>query len=355
MKVHQWVPAAHKGDAIGDSARAVRGILRDLGHESELFALTIDDDLRNDVRPFADREARSGDVTILHYALPSEMTSALRTLDGGRVVQYHNITPAEFFAPFSADLFRLAHLGRQDLATLVGHVDLALGDSEYNRQELEQLGFAPTGVFPIAVDLTRLTEAVSSRSLERVLGDGLTNFLFVGRIAPNKKIEDHIRLGEFYKRYIDTEYRFIFVGRTDVVPEYYATIRALIVEYQMPADRFLFTGPVSNADLATFYRAASAYISLSEHEGFCVPLVEAMAMDVPVLAYDAGAVGETLGGAGVLFAPKDLEYASEALGILAYDLRVRRQVLEGQRSRLAHFGRDTLSAAVNRMMETFAS
>ncbi len=354
MTVHQWVPAAHKGDAIGDSARAVRAILRSMGHESEVFALTVDDDLRDDIRPFSDPAARRGEVTILHYALPSPMTRALATLEGGRVLQYHNITPAEFFGPFSPPLFRLAHLGRQDLASLVGRVDLALGDSDYNRRELESLGFAPTAVFPIAVDTHRLTAAPRSRSLERVLSDGLTNFLFVGRIAPNKKIEDHIRLGEFYKRYIDTEYRFIFVGRTDVVPEYYATIRALVLEYQMPSDRFFFTGAVPNADLAAYYRSASVYVSLSEHEGFCVPLVEAMAMDVPVLAYEAGAVGETMGGAGFLFSPKDLEYAAEALGVLAYDERTRRQVLEGQRARLAHFGRDTMSAAVARMLETFA-
>ena len=88
-----------------------------------------------------------------------------------------------------------------------------------------------------------------------------------------------------YKRYVDSYYRFIFVGRYDGVPRYYATIRALIAEYQMLPDRFLFTGPVPDDELAAYYRWADAYVSLSEHEGFCVPLVEAMAMDVPVLAY----------------------------------------------------------------------
>ena len=97
------------------------------------------------------------------------------------------------------------------------------------------------------------------------------------------------------------------------------TVRALIAEYQMLPDRFMFTGPVPDDELAAYYRWADVYVSLSEHEGFCVPLVEAMAMDVPVLAYAAGAVPETLGGAGVLFAPKDLELAAEMLGTLVYD------------------------------------
>jgi glycosyltransferase involved in cell wall biosynthesis len=353
MIVHQWVPAAHRGDAIGDSARRVRDLLRRLGHDAELFAIDIDDDLRGDVWSFADPAARRADVTVLHYALPSVMTAALAQLPGGRIVQYHNITPAGFFAPFSPALFRLAVLGRQDLQTLVGAVDLALGDSEYNRAELAALGFERTGIFPVAVDLARLTRAPRRPALERVLSDDLTNFLFVGRIAPNKRIEDHIRLAEFYKRYVDAHYRFVFVGRTDAVPEYYATVRALILEYRMPPDRFLFTGPVPDADLAAFYRTASVYLSLSEHEGFCVPLLEAMAMSVPVLAYAAGAVPETLGGAGVLFRPKDLEYAAELLGALAYDRGLRRKVVDGQHQRVAAFAEPALLEAIDRMLGPF--
>ena len=338
MIINQWVPAAHRGDAIGDSARRVRHLLRGLGHEAEVYALTIDDDLSGDVRPFGDPAARRGDLTIFHFALPSPMTPAFASLDGGRILQYHNVTPATFFAPYEPALFRLASLGRRDLQTLVGHVDLALGDSDYNRRELETLGFDPTGVFPIAVDTSRVTRPVQYPALEQILDDGLVNFLFVGRIAPNKKIEDHIRLAEHYKRYVDAYYRFVFVGRYDVVPRYYSTIRALMTEYRLLNDRFVFTGPVPDEELAVYYRHAAVYISLSEHEGFCVPLLEAMAADVPVLAYAAGAVPDTLGGAGVQFAPKDLEHAAELLGALTFDDDLRAQVLAGHRRRLADFG-----------------
>ena len=355
MIIHQWVPAAHRGDAIGDSARRVRDLLRGMGHESDLFALTIDDDLRNEVRPFSDPAATRGDVTIFHFALPSPMTAAFAALEGRKVLQYHNITPASFFAPYDAGLFRLAALGRQELATLAGRVDLALGDSDFNRQELEALGFDRTGVMPIAVNTQRITAGPRRPALDRILGDGLINILFVGRIVPNKRIEDHIRLAELYKRYVDSHYRFVFVGRYDGIPRYYAQIRALIVEFDMLPDRFWFTGPVPDDDLATFYRWADAYVSLSEHEGFCVPLVEAMAADVPVVAYAAGAVPETLGGAGLLFSPKDLELAAELLGTVVYDADVRRGILEGQRKRLQAFApavieerlKDTIAELVN--------
>ena len=350
MIVNQWVPAAHKGDAIGDSARRVRSLLRDMGHQSDLYAMSIDDDLRGDVIPWTDAGASRGDMTIFHFALVSPMTDAFARLNTVRVLQYHNVTPAHFFAGYDAGIYRLAMLGREDLRRLVGQTDRALGDSEYNRQELEDLGFTNTGVFPIAVDTDRITKAPRRPALEKVLHEeGWLNFLFVGRIAPNKKIEDHIKLAEQYKRYVDEQYRFIFVGKTDATPKYYAAIRAMLEQYRMPPGRFIFTGPVPDEDLAAYYRTARVYISLSEHEGFCVPLLEAMSADVPVLAYASTAVPDTLGGAGVQFSPKDLEFAAELLGELAYNDDLRSRVIARQRARLADFGDDRIRKELERL------
>ena len=350
MIVNQWVPAAHKGDAIGDSARRVRALLRDMGHQSELYAMSIDDSLRDDVIPWTDSGARRGDLTIFHFALVSPMTAEFARLRSGRVLQYHNVTPAHYFAGYDPAIFRLAMLGREDLKSLVGHTDIALGDSEYNRRELEALGFTNTGVFPIAIDTERITHAPRRPALEKLLeAEDWPNFLFVGRIVPNKKIEDHIRLAELYKRHVSEQYRFVFVGKTDATPKYYDAVQALIARFRMPPGRFIFTGPVPDADLATYYKMASVYISLSEHEGFCVPLLEAMAADVPVLAYSSTAVPDTLGGAGVQFAPKDLEYVAELLGELTYNDSLRRQVIAGQRARLADFGDDRIRRELERL------
>jgi glycosyltransferase involved in cell wall biosynthesis len=354
MIVNQWLPAAHHGDAVGDHARELRRLFRAWGHQSDIFALTIDEGLEDDTRRWGDPASRQADVTILHFAVPSPMTAAFRTVPGARVLYYHNVTPAHFFAPFDAGICRMAAAGRRELETLVGHVDLALGVSTFNRNELDALGFSPTGVLPITVDTARLTNAPQVPSLESTLQDGLVNILFVGRIAPNKKIEDHIRMAEHFKRYVDIYYRFIFVGRYDAVPRYYAAVRALIAEYQMLPERFWFTGPVPTEELAAYYRNAHAYVSLSEHEGFCVPLVESMAMDVPVLAYAAGAVPETLAGAGVSFAPKDLEQAAELLGALIYDEPLRAGVLHGQRARLRAFDPARIEPQVKTMLESVA-
>ena len=339
MIVNQWVPAAHRGDAIGDSARRVRGLLRAMGHQSDIFALTIDDDLVDDVRPFADPAARRGDLTIFHFALPSPMTEAFARLPRGAdppVPQRHAGALLRALRCRHLPAAALGRAGAGDAGRPHRHGARRLG---IQPPELEALGFDNTGVFPIAVDVGRITAAPRRPALERVLDDGPLNFLFVGRIVPNKKIEDHIRLAEHYKRYVDVDYRFIFVGRTDGVPRYYNMIRALVAEYQMPADRFVFTGPVPDDDLATYYRTASVYISLSEHEGFCVPLLEAMAADVPVLAYGVdgrarhpGRRRRAVRAEGSRGARPSCSASSPTTTAL------RAQVIAGQRRRLADFG-----------------
>ncbi len=337
MVVNQWMPAAHRGDAIGDAARRYQARLRAMGHESEIYAIEIDADAAYGVRPFASPGARDGDLTIFHFATPSPMTEAFADLRGARVLHYHNITPPEFFAPYDGNLVRLCQEARAELASLVGVADVALGVSEYNRRELEVMGFRDTGVLPLDVDIDRIRRAPRVPALEHCLGDGRTNLLFVGRIAPNKKIEDVIRLADHYGRHVDPRFRLIFVGRYDAVPGYYEMLRMMLAKRGWSSDRALFTGPVPEDELATYYRASSVYVSMSEHEGFCVPLVEAMAADLPVLAYSCTAIPETLGGAGLAFAPKDFEHAAELLGVLAFDDDVRRRVIAGQRRRLTHF------------------
>lgn len=337
MIVNQWVPAAYAGDAVGDHALALRGLLRAWGHDSHIFAIDIDQSLVADVRPWTDAWSRAGDVTILHFATASPMTEAFAGLPGTRVLHYHNITPPHFFARYDPAISQVTVQARRELATLAGRTDVAYGASEFSCEELRALGFRSPSVLPLVMDLDRLRAAPRVPALERVLDDGLPNLLFVGRLAPNKKIEDHLRLAEQYRRYIDLDYRFIFVGRPDAVPAYFTALRALVMDHGLAPDRIWFTGAVPNAELAAYYRHADAYVSLSEHEGFGAPLVEAMAMDVPVLAYAAAAVPETLGGSGLAFAPKDLEYAAELLGALVYDEPLRDAVLVRQRQRVRDF------------------
>ena len=338
MKIHQWVPAAHRGDAIGDSARAVRDMLRAMGHESDIFALTIDDDMRGEARPFAEAAAGDGDITIFHFALPSPMTEAFARVRGTKVLQYHNITPASFFAAYDPGLFRLAALGRRELATLAGRVDLALGDSEFNRQELAALGFPATGVLPVVPDFVHL-DVEPDRSLAADFDDEWTNVMFVGRVIPNKKFEDVIRAFHAYRTRHNPRSRLLLVGSYSGFERYLSMLHALIATLGTPDVHFL--GHVRNEELTALYDVADLFLCQSEHEGFCVPLIEAFYKQVPVLAYAATAVPATMDGGGVLHDNKDPLHVAEVMAALLDDPALADAVIASQDAALARLrGRD---------------
>ncbi|HUG52606.1 MAG TPA: glycosyltransferase [Vicinamibacteria bacterium] len=341
MRIDQWVPALHRGDAIGDSARLMRDAFRSWGHEADVYALELDEDLRDDGRPWSRwRPGSPSDAVILHYALPSPLTRALQEHRGRRVLIHHNITPPRFFEGYDPEMVRICALGRAELVSLRGHVDLALGDSEFNRQELEAAGFARTGVLPIYLDFARYREE-PGRVLEGELKDGRTNVLFVGRVTPNKRHEDLIRMAAYWKRYVAPDVRLLLVGKLPRRRAYFDALQALAREQGFTPWEVVFTGHVAHVDLLACYRAAHLFVSMSEHEGFGVPLVESMLMDVPVMAYGAGAVPGTLGGAGVLFDEKRLEEVAELGARIAAPGALREGILAGQRRR-----REVLTPAV---------
>ena len=346
MRIDQWVPALHRGDAIGDSARLMRDAFRSWGHAADVYALELDPDLEGDGRPFSEwRPGGSGDAVILHYALPSPLTAALKEHRGRRVLLHHNITPPEFFVGYDPEMVRICALGRAELAGLSDHVDLGLADSEFNRQDLEAAGFERTGVLPIYLDHARYREEPNP-VLRRVLSDGPTNLLFVGRVAPNKRHEDLIRLAAYWKRFISPDVRLVLVGKLPRRRHYFDALQSLMYEEGFTPWEVVFTGHVDHDDLLAAYASASVFVSMSDHEGFGVPLVEAMLMDVPVLAYRAGAVPYTLGDAGVQFAEKRLAEVAELAHRLATDGGLRRAVLEGQRRRAQAFAPAAVESAL---------
>ena len=334
MRIDQWVPTLHRGDAIGDSARLMRDAFRRWGHVADVYALELDADLQGDGRPWADwRPGGPDDVVVLHYALPSPLTSALRQHRGRRVMLHHNITPPEFFLGYDAEMVRICAIGREEWKQLRGEVDLALADSEFSRRELEAAGFARTGVLPILLDFRRYAEPAAP-ALEAMLRDGRTNVLFVGRLAPNKRQEDLVRLAAYWKRFISPDLRLVLVGKLPRRRQYLDALQSFLYDEGFTPWEVMLTGHVSHAELLACYRAASLFVSMSEHEGFGVPLVEAMVMRVPILAYATTAVADTLGEAGVRFTQKSYAELAEVGHLLTTDAALRDAVLAGQDERL---------------------
>jgi glycosyltransferase involved in cell wall biosynthesis len=267
------------------------------------------------------------------------------------VLLYHNVTPPEYFAGWDDDMARICRVGREELATLAGHCDLGLADSEWNRRELEALGVTRTGVLPICLDFARYREAPNP-VLRRVLEDGRTNLLFVGRLVPNKKPEDLIRLASCWKRFVSPDVRLVLVGKPPRSRGYFDALQALAYEEGFTPEEVVFAGHVAHDELLACYAAARVFVSMSEHEGFGVPLVESMLTRVPVLAYAATAVPYTLGGAGVQFTEKRFAEVTETAHALATDEALRAQVLAGQDRRLAAFEPARVLAALRERVES---
>jgi glycosyltransferase involved in cell wall biosynthesis len=327
--VHQLLAALAPGDAIGGQALEIQARLRQAGFESELFAEKVHPRVATRARPLWHyaRHTAADNVCLLHFAIGSAAARLFTTLPGRRVLLYHNVTPAEWFLGLSSLHARECYAGRRELAALAPSVELALGVSEFNRRELDEAGFRKTGVLPILPD-PQLPERSRPPVLRRLFDDGRDNILFVGRISPNKRIDDLIRVFAVYQRFVRPASRLLLAGDYGGHERYYEAL--LRMTHELRLSEVVFTGHLEDDDLRACYGAAGVFLCLSEHEGVGVPLLEAMSFGVPVIAFDAAAVRETLRGGGVLLGDKRAELVAELIDRLMRDAALRGAVLATQ-------------------------
>jgi glycosyltransferase involved in cell wall biosynthesis len=336
MRVHQLLARMEMGDAVSNQALAIHEVLRSWGLESRIFAHGVDApsrrlaSLESEYEPFMKSK---DDLLIYHYSTYCDNYRLFLEARHRKVLIYHNITPAEFFDKFNPDAAEMCRRGREVLP-LLKDCDLALGDSDFNRRELVEAGFeeGKSGVLPINPPLDKLDAVEEDREFLRRLEDGKVNLLFVGRIVPNKKVEDIIKLFCCYHRGVNARSRLLLVG--SLLSTYHSALVSLVRGMGVE-DRVWFMGKVSDSRLKACYLGSHYYISMSEHEGFCVPLLEAFHFGLPVLAYAAGAVPETMAAAGILFREKDYVLLAELLDRLERDAVLKERVLAAQRERLA--------------------
>ncbi len=326
-RVHQVLGALHPGDAVGNEALAIRGHLRAAGLDSEIFAGFVDPRLGAEARPL--REYAGGGRERHRLSLPLLARQPRRpgraAATGPLAVVYHNVTPARFFAGWSDESARLAARAERELRELARRAALGLAKSAFSRRDLEAAGFAACAVLPFVHDPGR--RVPPSPVFERLYADGRTHVLAVGRLAPNKRIEDVLRAFALLQRGPVPRSRLLLVG-DDGLRAYADALRGLARALRLRD--VVFCGHVDEDELRSAYGLADVLVSLSEHEGYGVPLVEAMLAGVPVVAYDAGAVAETMDGAGVLLGEKRPELVAGVIERLVRDPALRAAVLAGQ-------------------------
>jgi L-malate glycosyltransferase len=327
--VHQVLATLGYGDAIGHEVLGIQRTLEAAGYSSSIFVETADprlEDLTLDYRDMVGR-ITPDDVLIHHFSIGSRASRTAYALPGRMALVYHNITPPEYFLGVHKDLVKLCFRGRRELTAYIDRCELALGDSEYNRLELEALGFPATGVLPVVPDFTHL-DVVPDRALAGGFDDDWTNVMFVGRVIPNKKFEDVIRAFHVYRTRHNPRSRLLLVGSYSGFEKYLELLTALVARLGTPDVHFL--GHVSNEELSALYDVADLFLCGSEHEGFCVPLMEAFYKRVPVLAYAATAVPATMDGGGVLYETKDPGEIAKVMDAVLSDAALEQAIVESQ-------------------------
>ncbi len=343
--IHQFVAGFSNGDAISNESLALREVFRRWGHPSEIYCepRRVLPELRATVRDVreAPAEVRDADVVLLHLSIGSVVNEVYAGMTCRKALLYHNITPPAYFSGIQPQTASNLARGLEQVAQLVGQPEVVLADSAFNAAELEGMGYRAPGVLPLVLDFDRIGTR-PDRAMTRKLDDGRVNVVFVGRCVPNKKLEDCLAAFHFFQHYVEPDARFVHAGSFAGAERYHALLLALGREWQ--TQNVLWLGAVRQAELSAVYRTGHVFLCMSEHEGFCIPLVEAMAHDLPVLAYAAAAVPETLDGAGVLFREKRFDLVAEMTGRLVRDRALRAAVLDGQRARLARFRSRDLEA-----------
>ena len=355
MRVFQFLSSLEPS-AVGSHAVALEAAMRSWGVETQMFSPIVAEAWRDRARPHTDYgrsfRAHRDDVLLYHLAIGSEVADHVLTRPERLVVDYHNFTPAEYFDRWAPQVVPGIRWGIAQRKALGARAVLGLADSAFNELDLRQDGYRATDVLPILLDPADFDRPVDEDCAVRLAHDkarGGIDLLFVGRIAPNKAQHDLVKVLYAYRKAFDPNARLRLVGGSSS-DRYLDAVRTFAAELGL-ADAVEFTGPVSGGQLAAHFRNADVFVSVSEHEGFCVPLLESMAAGVPIVAYGSTAIPGTLEGAGIVLDQKSPELVAAAIDRVAHDRDLRDALVRAGTERLDAFAPERTIATFRRQLE----
>ncbi len=343
MRIVQMLPTLAYGDAIGNNVIAIKYALESAGYNTAIYAENIDKRIPARTCDKIDKFTDSEDTLILyHLSTGTELNEKIKKLKAKIVIIYHNVTPPEFWHKYDYNQEKRCADGVDSVRRLADTPVYCLADSAFNKSELIRLDYkCPVDVLPILIRFSDYDKTPDQATVDKY-SDGYTNIVFTGRVAPNKKQEDLITAFYYYHTYVNPKSRLIIAGAYQNSDVYFRKLEAY--RNELGLDDVIFTGHISFDQILAIYKTASLFVCLSEHEGFCVPLVEAMYFGIPIIAFDSTAIGETLGGSGLLLKDKDPKTVSEAINLIATDAGLRQKLIAGEKERLAFFDNDRIKA-----------
>lgn len=354
MRVIQIVPSLLYGDAVGNDVLAFFDVLKKAGYETSVYSYSIDKRLAGEgIFPMEEIPSiNDDDVVIYHMACGSELSFFFKDLTCKKMLIYHNITPPHFFELYDKHSERICGDGYKELELLANYTDYALADSEYNRLDLVNIGFkCPTYVLPIVMPFSDYDIKPAENIIKDYGEDDYVNILFVGRVVPNKRQEDVIAAFNMYQRLYNKKCRLILVGSSNVSDRYRERLTSYI-DF-LSVENVIFPGHIRFDEIIGFYKTADVFLCQSDHEGFCVPLIEAMYLKTPIIAYDSTAVGYTLGDAGIQTDTKDPVITAGIIDRLVKDEALKKEVLKTQEERLKDFSHEKITKEFLEHLEKF--
>lgn len=359
MKIYQIVPTLNFGDAIGNDAIAIKHVIEDMGITAFICSQSISPKIKeNGVIPL-DRmpKVNDDDIVIYHMGSGGETNALTASMNCRKIMRYHNITPPEFFALDNPVFAEDCRKGLEDMNNVMkGRFNAHIAVSEFNKSNMIEMGYPPESidVIPIIFPFGDYRKT-PDEAMVRKLSDGVVNIVFVGRIAPNKKHGDLVRSFAYYKKHVNPNSRLILAGSGNTDGIYYNDLMEYISALRV--QDVVFPGHISFEEILAIYKTAHVFLCMSEHEGFCVPLLEAMTFDVPIIAYDSCAVPETLGGSGIVTETKDPAFIAKVIDRIVSDNELRSMVIDSQRERLRRFDYEIIKKEfqdyLRRFMEKF--
>ncbi len=343
IRVYQFTSTLRKGDGVGNDVLAIHNYLRERKVKTCVFYESV-------VGEFSKEDARSinelpllceKDILLIHVAFAWDYLETLKEMTGRKIFVYHNITPPEFFAPYDTESADACKMGLEQVKRLKDIPIYCLADSEFNKNDLVSYGYeCPMDVLPIIIPFEDYDKNADEETIKK-LNDGKTNILFVGRIAPNKKQEDIIRAFSYYQKKYNQNSRLVLLGGYNENDLYYQSLKKYVEELEV--ENVSFTRHIPFSQVIATFKSADAFVCLSEHEGFCIPLLEAMHFEIPIVAYNNTAVGETLGSGGILIEKKDSATVAAAIDEIVENEELKKSIRENQKKRLEAFSYEKIT------------
>ena len=346
MRIIQVIDALDYGDGVSNDVLHLKDLLQSIGRENRLYCRWANEKVKAHAENIDQYKPQHDDLIVYHFSGISSLMDRVLSYPGKKIVRYHNITPPEFFWPANLPAYRNCKEGLRQIKENIHHFDGFWADSSFNMENLLSFGADPKqiSVLPIIFDFEHLKNSSVNEALLRQLRQ-CNNIIFVGRVAPNKCIEDVLLAFDNYGRYHDPKARFYIVGNDERDSAYSAKVHRFADTLQC-GSRICFTGKVSTEDLCTYYRGAGAFLCMSEHEGFCMPLLEAQYFQIPVIAYSSCAVPSTMGDSGILLYTKNPAVAANLIDTVLNSQSIREAILEKQNMNIQKYSGETVRAKI---------